>query len=135
MIRNKRCNLHKSWSDERGFLTVDVLLLTVIIIGAVLSYALLGKVINAQQNGAYRITAVFLAQQYLNESEYDIVNGKIIGYGNTEEKISLNGQVFEIYARIDNINNIQQYRIAVEVRWRYENAIQSEYQERQIIAR
>ncbi len=133
MIKNKGYKLRKLYEEQQGFLSIDVLVLSVIITAMALSYALLGNINNAQQNGAYRTTALFLAQQHLNESEHGIVHGVANQNSDRQENISLNGRIFEIYTQIDK--DVERYRIKVEVKWNYEGKVQSEVQERQIVAR
>lgn len=93
-------NLNK---DENGFLHIELLILMAILSSVAMIYICMGILRNQQLNNGYRMTAIYLAQGYLNLME--------------EQK-----EIFQ-----DDIDEI-----SIEISWRYHDQEEMEYQEREI---
>ena len=99
-------NLNK---DENGFLHIELLILMAILSSVAMIYICMGILRNQQLNNGYRMTAIYLAQGYLNLMEEQKAN--II-----PNQIECNGMD----------------EISIEISWRYHDQEETEYQEREI---
>ncbi len=114
---------------------MDVLLLSVILLCAAAVCAAFSITAAAQRGIFYHVEAGLLAQQYLNEMEYDLQHGTHFASGETDA-VAHNDVEFSIehIARRDEENE-HLYYLTVKVEWLYDGAKQSEYQQREIICR
>ena len=64
-------NLNK---DENGFLHIELLILMAILSSVAMIYICMGILRNQQLNNGYRMTAIYLAQGYLNLMEEQKAN-------------------------------------------------------------
>lgn len=112
-------NLNK---DENGFLHIELLILMAILSSVAMIYICMGILRNQQLNNGYRMTAIYLAQGYLNLMEEQKEN--II-----PNQIECNGMKYMIKQRNfqDDIDEI-----SIEISWRYHDQEEMEYQEREI---
>ena len=113
-------NLNK---DENGFLHIELLILMAILSSVAMIYICMGILRNQQLNNGYRMTAIYLAQGYLNLMEEQKAN--II-----PNQIECNGMKY----MIKQIENFQDDidEISIEISWRYHDQEEMEYQEREI---
>lgn len=113
-------NLNK---DENGFLHIELLILMVILSSVAMIYICMGILRNQQLNNGYRMTAIYLAQGYLNLLEEQKAN--II-----PNQIECNGMKYMIKQKEIFQGDIDE--ISIEISWRYHDQEEMEYQEREI---
>ena len=113
-------NLNK---DENGFLHIELLILMAILSSVVMIYICMGILRNQQLNNGYRMTAIYLAQGYLNLMEEQKAN--II-----PNQIECNGMKYMIKQKEIFQDDIDE--ISIEISWRYHDQEEMEYQERNI---
>lgn len=111
--------------EQSGFIQFEVILLVSIVLSLVAIWVSIGIMINQQRNDDYHMTALWLAQGYLNLLEahkMDLI----------PDKIQYNNQIYTI--KVDE--NIKQQRIRclkVNVEWTYNEYTESEVLQREII--
>ena len=113
-------NLNK---DENGFLHIELLILMAILSSVAMIYICMGILRNQQLNNGYRMTAIYLAQVYLNLMEEQKEN--II-----PNQIECNGMKYMIKQKEIFQDDIDE--ISIEISWRYHDQEEMEYQEREI---
>lgn len=113
-------NLNK---DENGFLHIELLILMAILSSVAMIYICMGILRNQQLNNGYRMTAIYLAQGYLNLMEEQKAN--II-----PNQIECNGMKYMIKQKEIFQDDIDE--ISIEISWRYHDKEEMEYQEREI---
>lgn len=113
-------NLNK---DENGFLHIELLILMAILSSVAMIYICMGFLRNQQLNNGYRMTAIYLAQGYLNLMEEQKEN--II-----PNQIECNGMKYMIKQKEIFQDDIDE--ISIEISWRYHDQEEMEYQEREI---
>lgn len=113
-------NLNK---DENGFLHIELLILMAILSSVAMIYICMGILRNQQLNNGYRMTAIYLAQGYLNLMEEQKAN--II-----PNQIECNGMKYMIKQKENFQDDIDE--ISIEISWRYHAQEETEYQEREI---
>lgn len=113
-------NLNK---DENGFLHIELLILMAILSSVAIIYICMGILRNQQLNNGYRMTAIYLAQGYLNLMEEQKEN--II-----PNQIECNGMKYMIKQKEIFQDDIDE--ISIEISWRYHDQEEMEYQEREI---
>lgn len=113
-------NLNK---DENGFLHIELLILMAILSSVAMIYICMGILRNQQLNNGYRMTAIYLAQGYLNLMEEQKAN--II-----PNQIEYNGMKYMIKQNEFFQDDIDE--ISIEISWRYHDKEEMEYQEREI---
>lgn len=113
-------NLNK---DENGFLHIELLILMAILSSVAMIYICMGILRNQQLNNGYRMTAIYLAQGYLNLMEEQKEN--II-----PNQIECNGMEYMIKQKEIFQDDIDE--ISIEISWRYHDQEEMEYQEREI---
>lgn len=113
-------NLNK---DENGFLHIELLILMAILSSVAMIYICMGILKNQQLNNGYRMTAIYLAQGYLNLMEEQKEN--II-----PNQIECNGMKYMIKQKEIFQDDIDE--ISIEISWRYHDQEEMEYQEREI---
>ena len=113
-------NLNK---DENGFLHIELLILMAILSSVAMIYICMGILRNQQLNNGYRMTAIYLAQGYLNLMEEQKAN--II-----PNQIECNGMKYMIKQKEIFQDDIDE--ISIEISWRYHDQEEMEYQERNI---
>lgn len=113
-------NLNK---DENGFLHIELLILMAILSSVAMIYICMGILRNQQLNNGYRMTAIYLAQGYLNLMEEQKEN--II-----PNQIECNGMKYMIKQKENFQDDIDE--ISIEISWRYHAQEETEYQEREI---
>lgn len=113
-------NLNK---DENGFLHIELLILMAILSSIAMIYICMGILRNQQLNNGYRMTAIYLAQGYLNLMEEQKAN--II-----PNQIEYNGMKYMIKQKEIFQDDIDE--ISIEISWRYHDQEEMEYQEREI---
>lgn len=113
-------NLNK---DENGFLHIELLILMAILSSVAMIYICMGILRNQQLNNGYRMTAIYLAQGYLNLMEEQKAN--II-----PNQIECNGMKYMIKQNENFQDDIDE--ISIEISWRYHDQEEMEYQEREI---
>jgi competence protein ComGC len=113
-------NLNK---DENGFLHIELLILMAILSSVAMIYICMGILRNQQLNNGYRMTAIYLAQGYLNLMEEQKAN--II-----PNQIECNGMKYIIKQKEIFQDDIDE--ISIEISWRYHDQEEMEYQEREI---
>lgn len=113
-------NLNK---DENGFLHIELLILMAILSSVAMIYICMGILRNQQLNNGYRMTAIYLAQGYLNFMEEQKAN--II-----PNQIECNGMKYMIKQKEIFQDDIDE--ISIEISWRYHDQEEMEYQEREI---
>lgn len=113
-------NLNK---DENGFLHIELLILMAILSSVAMIYICMGILRNQQLNNGYRMTAIYLAQGYLNLMEEQKAN--II-----PNQIECNGMKYMIKQKEIFQGDIDE--ISIEMSWRYHDQEEMEYQEREI---
>lgn len=113
-------NLNK---DENGFLHIELLILMAILSSVAMIYICMGILRNQQLNNGYRMTAIYLAQGYLNLMEEQKAN--II-----PNQIESNGMKYMIKQNEIFQDDIDE--ISIEISWRYHDQEEMEYQEREI---
>lgn len=113
-------NLNK---DENGFLHIELLILMAILSSVAMIYICMGILRNQQLNNGYRMTAIYLAQGYLNLMEEQKAN--II-----PNQIECNGMKYMIKQKEIFQDDIDE--ISIEISWRYHDQAEMEYQEREI---
>lgn len=113
-------NLNK---DENGFLHIELLILMAILSSVAMIYICMGILRNQQLNNGYRMTAIYLAQGYLNLMEEQKAN--II-----PNQIECNGMKYMIKQKEIFQDDIDE--ISIEISWRYHDQKETEYQEREI---
>lgn len=113
-------NLNK---DENGFLHIELLILMAILSSVAMIYICMGILRNQQLNNGYRMTAIYLAQGYLNLMEEQKEN--II-----PNQIECNGMKYMIKQKEIFQDDIDE--ISIEISWRYHDQEETEYQEREI---
>lgn len=113
-------NLNK---DENGFLHIELLILMAILSSVAMIYICMGILRNQQLNNGYRMTAIYLAQGYLNLMEEQKEN--II-----PNQIECNGMKYMIKQKEIFQDDIDE--ISIEISWRYHDQEEMEYQERKI---
>lgn len=113
-------NLNK---DENGFLHIELLILMAILSSVAMIYICMGILRNQQLNNGYRMTAIYLAQGYLNLMEEQKAN--II-----PNQIECNGMKYMIKQKEIFQDDIDE--ISIEISWRYHDQEEMEYQERKI---
>ena len=113
-------NLNK---DENGFLHIELLILIAILSSVAMIYICMGILRNQQLNNGYRMTAIYLAQGYLNLMEEQKAN--II-----PNQIECNGMKYMIKQKEIFQDDIDE--ISIEISWRYHDQEETEYQEREI---
>lgn len=113
-------NLNK---DENGFLHIELLILMAILSSVAIIYICMGILRNQQLNNGYRMTAIYLAQGYLNLMEKQKAN--II-----PNQIECNGMKYMIKQKEIFQDDIDE--ISIEISWRYHDQEEMEYQEREI---
>lgn len=113
-------NLNK---DENGFLHIELLILMAILSSVAMIYICMGILRNQQLNNGYRMTAIYLAQGYLNLMEEQKAN--II-----PNQIECNGMKYMIKQKEIFQDDIDE--ISIEISWRYHDQAEMEYQERKI---
>lgn len=113
-------NLNK---DENGFLHIELLILMAILSSVAMIYICMGILRNQQLNNGYRMTAIYLAQGYLNlmeEQKANIIPNQI--ECNCMKYMIKQNEIFQ-----DDIDEI-----SIEISWRYHDQEEMEYQEREI---
>ena len=113
-------NLNK---DENGFLHIELLILMAILSSVAMIYICMGILRNQQLNNGYRMTAIYLAQGYLNlmeEQKANIIPNQI--ECNSMKYMIKQNEFFQ-----DDIDEI-----SIEISWRYHDQEEMEYQEREI---
>lgn len=113
-------NLNK---DENGFLHIELLILMAILSSVAMIYICMGILRNQQLNNGYRMTAIYLAQGYLNlmeEQKENIIPNQI--ECNDMKYMIKQKEIFQ-----DDIDEI-----SIEISWRYHDQEEMEYQEREI---
>ena len=113
-------NLNK---DENGFLHIELLILMAILSSVVMIYICMGILRNQQLNNGYRMTAIYLAQGYLNLMEEQ-------GENIIPNQIECNGMKYMIKQKEIFQDDIDE--ISIEISWRYHDQEEMEYQEREI---
>lgn len=113
-------NLNK---DENGFLHIELLILMAILSSVAMIYICMGILRNQQLNNGYRMTAIYLAQGYLNLMEEQKEN--II-----PNQIECNGMKYMIKQKEIFQDDIDE--ISIEISWCYHDQEEMEYQEREI---
>ncbi|WP_270521089.1 hypothetical protein [Megamonas funiformis] len=113
-------NLNK---DENGFLHIELLILMAILSSVVMIYICMGILRNQQLNNGYRMTAIYLAQGYLNLMEEQ-------GENIIPNQIECNGMKYMIKQKEIFQDDIDE--ISIEISWRYHDQEEMEYQERNI---
>ena len=113
-------NLNK---DENGFLHIELFILMAILSSVAMIYICMGILRNQQLNNGYRMTAIYLAQGYLNLMEEQKEN--II-----PNQIECNGMKYMIKQKEIFQDDIDE--ISIEISWRYHDQEEMEYQEREI---
>lgn len=113
-------NLNK---DENGFLHIELLILMAILSSVAMIYICMGILRNQQLNNGYRMTAIYLAQGYLNLMEEQKAN--II-----PNQIECNDMKYMIKQNEFFQDDIDE--ISIEISWRYHDQEEMEYQEREI---
>ena len=113
-------NLNK---DENGFLHIELLILMAILSSVVMIYICMGILRNQQLNNGYRMTAIYLAQGYLNLMEEQ-------GENIIPNQIECNGMKYMIKQKEIFQDDIDE--ISIEISWRYHDQEETEYQEREI---
>lgn len=113
-------NLNK---DENGFLHIELLILMAILSSVAMIYICMGILRNQQLNNGYRMTAIYLAQGYLNLMEEQKEN--II-----PNQIECNGMKYMIKQKEIFQDDIDE--ISIEISWHYHDQEEMEYQEREI---
>ena len=113
-------NLNK---DENGFLHIELLILMAILSSVAMIYICMGILRNQQLNNGYRMTAIYLAQGYLNLMEEQKEN--II-----PNQIECNGMKYMIKQKESFQDDIDD--ISIEISLRYHDQEEMEYQEREI---
>ena len=120
---------------EAGFMTMDVILLAAVLLAAAAVWQAASLVYNAQNRAAGYVQAGFLAQQRLNEMEYDLLHDTSLAAAEPNFLIC-NGLRYEVSQRtMQSEKATYLYDLEVEVKWHYGGAEQSEYQKRQVIKR
>lgn len=109
--------------DENGFLHIELLILMAILSSVAMIYICMGILRNQQLNNGYRMTAIYLAQGYLNLMEEQKEN--II-----PNQIECNGMKYMIKQKEIFQDDIDE--ISIEISWRYHDQEEMEYQEREI---
>ena len=117
---NMRQNLNKA---ENGFLHIELLILMAILSSVVMIYICMGILRNQQLNNGYRMTAIYLAQGYLNLMEEQ-------GENIIPNQIECNGMKYMIKQKEIFQDDIDE--ISIEISWRYHDQEEMEYQERNI---
>ena len=113
-------NLNK---DENGFLHIELLILMAILSSVAMIYICMGILRNQQLNNGYRMTAIYLAQGYLNLMEEQKENIM-------PNQIECNGMKYMIKQKEIFQDDIDE--ISIEISWRYHDQEEMEYQEREI---
>lgn len=113
-------NLNK---DENGFLHIELLILMAILSSVAMIYICMGILRNQQLNNGYRMTAIYLAQGYLNLMEEQKAN--II-----PNQIECNDMKYMIKQNENFQDDIDE--ISIKISWRYHDQEEMEYQERNI---
>lgn len=113
-------NLNK---DENGFLHIELLILMAILSSVAMIYICMGILRNQQLNNGYRMTAIYLAQGYLNLMEEQKANM-------IPNQIECNGMKYMIKQNEFFQDDIDE--ISIEISWRYHDQEEMEYQEREI---
>ena len=113
-------NLNK---DENGFLHIELLILMAILSSVAMIYICMGILRNQQLNNGYRMTAIYLAQGYLNLMEEQ-------GENIIPNQIECNGMKYMIKQKEIFQDDIDE--ISIEISWRYHDQEEMEYQERNI---
>ena len=113
-------NLNK---DENGFLHIELLILMAILSSVAMIYICMGILRNQQLNNGYRMTAIYLAQGYLNLMEEQ-------GENIIPNQIECNGMKYMIKQKEIFQDDIDE--ISIEISWRYHDQEEMEYQEREI---
>lgn len=113
-------NLNK---DENGFLHIELLILMAILSSVAMIYICMGILRNQQLNNGYRMTAIYLAQGYLNLMEEQKENM-------IPNQIECNGMKYMIKQKEIFQDDIDE--ISIEISWRYHDQEEMEYQEREI---
>ena len=113
-------NLNK---DENGFLHIELLILMAILSSVVMIYICMGILRNQQLNNGYRMTAIYLAQGYLNLMEEQ-------GENIIPNQIECNGMKYMVKQKEIFQDDIDE--ISIEISWRYHDQEEMEYQERNI---
>ena len=113
-------NLNK---DENGFLHIELLILMAILSSVAMIYICMGILRNQQLNNGYRMTAIYLAQGYLNLMEEQKENS-------IPNQIECNGMKYMIKQKEIFQDDIDE--ISIEISWRYHDQEEMEYQEREI---
>ena len=108
--------------DENGFLHIELLILMAILSSVAMIYICMGILRNQQLNNGYRMTAIYLAQGYLNLMEEQKEN--II-----PNQIECNGMKYMIKQKEIFQDDIDE--ISIEISWRYHDQEEMEYQERE----
>lgn len=117
--------------DKSGFLTIDVILLSTILIVIAFIWSILGYLNHMQILASQRANAIFLAQGYLNKVENQIMTDKKLNLSE-HEKIVLNDITFYVDGKITvGANDI--YAVKVNVNWQYDGINQNEQQERELV--
>lgn len=111
--------------EQKGFFQLELLLLTSIVISLVMVWFSLGLMINQQRNNSYHMTAIFLAQGYLNLIEKNKI-------GLIPEKIECNHQNYRIKVEDTlEIENMHCFKINIE--WNYNGKTENEVLQRWFI--
>lgn len=113
-------NLNK---DENGFLHIELLILMAILSSVAMIYICMGILRNQQLNNGYRMTAIYLAQGYLNLMEEQKANM-------IPNQIECNDMKYMIKQNEFFQDDIDE--ISIEISWRYHDQEEMEYQEREI---
>lgn len=102
---------------------IELLILMAILSSVAMIYICMGILRNQQLNNGYRMTAIYLAQGYLNLMEEQKAN--II-----PNQIECNGMKYMIKQKEIFQDDIDE--ISIEISWRYHDQEETEYQEREI---
>lgn len=102
---------------------IELLILMAILSSVAMIYFCMGILRNQQLNNGYRMTAIYLAQGYLNLMEEQKAN--II-----PNQIECNGMKYMIKQNEFFQGDIDE--ISIEISWRYHDKEETEYQEREI---
>ena len=115
---------------EEGFFIIDMMIASVFLIAIVSLLFFMGNANRINHQRANHITAIFLAQEYLNKLEYELKHEDLSVELN-DEKINYNECDFVIKKDLWQIGE-NSYSVKIEVKWNYEDILQNEIQKREI---
>ena len=116
---------------NEGFLTIDVLVLATILLCLSSLWALFAYFNQIQKLNAEHYSAVLLAQGYLNKYEYEI-NKQALPKLTSEERVKVGDIDFTVNSNIaEQAATI--YKVKVYVKWKHNDEMQMEEQERIVV--